>query len=300
MSNFTWPNQSADGNTVTLHRLNVETMFRFPDYFTKEWESANQDTVKLGAVIDVETTGLSQETDKVIEIGVRQFKFNRLTGEILSLEKSYSGFQDPKQPLSKEISELTGITDEMLAGQEIDWEKVNEILTHSVLVIAHNASFDRPFLDQHAAISKERIWGCSFQNVDWTKKGLPSQKLEILSVYHGFFNSAHRALSDAESLLYLLSLKDQTEKTPYFLELLNNARKPSAFIYATYAPFEAKDILRLRQYRWDNLAKVWGKRIFKDELEAEIAWLTEFVYKGKYAAKVEEVPTIDNFKMKKK
>ena len=298
MSTFNWVGKSADGKTITLHQLNFETMFRAPDYFTPEWEAEYQDLVRLGAVIDVETTGLMHDQDKIIEIGVRQFKFNRSTGEILSLEKAYGSLQDPRQEIKPEITALTGITNEMVKGKEIQWAEVDRILTEAQFVIAHNASFDRPFIDELSPASRERVWGCSFQQVDWTLKGLPSQKLEILSIYHGFFNGAHRALNDADSLLYLLSQKDQALGTPYFLELLTQARKSMVSVYATYSPFEAKDLLRARQYRWDSQGKVWSKKIPKEELQFEVRWLEMHVYQGTYKGRHEEISILDQFKAK--
>ncbi len=96
----------------------------------------------------------------------------------------------------------------MVKNQRIDWDAVNLILKDAEIIIAHNASFDRPFMDAHSLVSQEKLWGCSVKNINWLSKGYPSSKLELLSVYHGFFHSAHRALNDAESLLYILTFYD--------------------------------------------------------------------------------------------
>jgi DNA polymerase-3 subunit epsilon len=296
MSTFKWVGKSEDGNSITLKRLDVLAMFQFPSYATAEWIAANRDSIRMGAVLDVETTGLSHETDQIIEIGIRQFQFNRETGEILSLNAAYSAFQDPGVPIHEEITTLTGITDEMVKGQKINWEEVEKILSASHLVIAHNASFDRPFIDAKSTISNEKIWACSLKQVDWHKKGLPSQKLDVLSLYHGFFNDSHRALNDADSLLFLLSLRDQQLQSPYFFELLNEARKPMVMLHANFAPFEVKDALRDRKYRWNPQQKVWSKRLAKEELPNETVWLTEEVYRGTFRGQVEEIHAKDQFK----
>jgi DNA polymerase-3 subunit epsilon len=241
-SKFKWIGKSEDAKSVTLRQLD-ETMFRFPQIIM---DHVDADLVKTGVVVDVETSGLSPERDQIIEIGIRQFKFHRLTGEVLNLDQTYSAFQDPGIPLSEEIIQLTGITDDMVRGQKIDWNQVNQIFNASQIIIAHNAGFDRPFIDLHSSSSQEKIWGCSFKQVDWTKKGFPSQKLEILSIYHGFFTDAHRALNDADALLYLVSQTDQATQKPYLLELLQNAKKVTIHVVAAGAPFESKDHLRLR------------------------------------------------------
>jgi DNA polymerase-3 subunit epsilon len=298
MSLFQWIGKSEDGNTITLKKLDPHAMFRFPTYANEEWLRTHADLIRNGMVLDVETTGLSQEYDQIIEIGIRQFKFNRETGEILTLGDSYSEFQDPGVLLDEEVKNLTGITDEMVKGHSINWDQVNQMIESTHLIIAHNAGFDRPFIDARSSISAEKIWGCSFKQIDWSKKGLPSQKLDVLSIYHGFFNGSHRALNDADSLLYLLSLTDQQTHTPYFLELLNEARKPMVWVHATYAAFETKDALRERKYRWNAQEKVWSKRLSKDQVESEIEWLTTEVYRGTFRGKVDEIQAKDQFKVR--
>ena len=298
MSIFNRVGKSEDGKTITLKRLEIETMFCFPDYANSEWLRSHSDLVRSGAVLDVETTGLSQESDQIIEIGIRQFQFNRETGEILALGDSYCEFQDPGVPISDEVKVLTGISDEMVKGKNIEWNAVNRILDSSQIIIAHNASFDRPFIDARSHVSSEKIWACSLRQVDWTRKGLPSQKLDVLSFYHGFFNDSHRALNDADSLLYLLSLEDQQNKVPYFLELITEARKPMALVFATGAPFETKDALRERKYRWNPQEKVWSKRLAKDLVASETEWLSLEIYRGTFRGRIDEIQAKDQFKTK--
>ena len=244
----------------------------------------------------METTGLHHESSKVIEIGIRTFRFNRTTGELLEPLERYSAFEDPGEPLDEEIRNLTGLTDDMLKGQSIDWSTVDRLLSMSVIVIAHNASFDRPFVDKKSPVSREKIWGCSIKQLDWHGKGFTSQKLDVLSIYHGFFTDAHRALNDAEALLHLLSFTDPASEKPYLCELLEGARRPTVHVSATYSPFESKDLLRRRAYRWDPQGKVWWKEVQKETLEQEIRWLEEAVYGGTFRGKTREITPTDHFK----
>ncbi len=284
---FNWIGKSADGLTVTLQKLE--------NHHFKFSSCSNSDLIRVGSIIDVETTGLNQEADQVIEIGVRQFQFNRETGELIALGSSYSAFQDPGFPISAEVTQITGITDEMVKGQKIDWGLVDEILASSQIIIAHNASFDRPFIDARSAVSSKKIWGCSLKQIDWNAQGFTSQKLEILSIYHGFFNDAHRALSDSDSLLYLLSLKSKNS-SPYLKELLNQAKKVTIQMIASSSPFESKDHLRLRNYRWDASNKYWAKEIEKEQLSDELKWLEEVVYQGSFRGRYLEIQPVDHFK----
>jgi DNA polymerase-3 subunit epsilon len=293
---FPWVGKSGDGNTIILHKLH-EKMFSFPAYFNQDWCSANSDMIRVGAAIDVETTGLDQSKDKIIEIGLRIFKFNRLTGELLSLDSYYSDFQDPGELLADEVKVITGISDEMLKGKAINWEKVNALLSTCHIIIAHNAYFDRPFIDNQSAISKDKIWGCSFSQVDWKAYGFPSRKLEVLSIYHGFFTDAHRALNDSDALIYLLSMKNEKTGYPYLFELLDNSRKSIVLISATFAIYEKKDLLKSRNYKWEPQKKVWEKEIYQDQYDAEIKWLEETIYQGRFKGESKKIPTVDRFKI---
>lgn len=285
---FHWTLKSADGETVTLKKLK-------PNHFRLE-PCDDGAIVRFGAIIDVETTGLSHETDSVIEIGLRVFAFNRNTGALASLLDSYSEFQDPGVPLTPEIIQLTGITDEMVKGKKIDWNEVDRLLSKCQVVIAHNAAFDRPFIDRSSPISKNKIWACSFQQIDWAKKGFTSSKLEVLSIFHGFFTDAHRALQDSDALLYLLSQKDEGTKQAYLAELLSKAREPSTIVSALYSAFETKDILKAAQYRWEANQKCWTKEVPNSAIEAEVRFLEEKVYSGKFKGKLSEIQPVDRFK----
>jgi|SRR5579872_5805161 len=290
---FNWIGKSEDGNTVTLKKLSSE-MLSFPVSSELGFESSN--SIGIGAVIDVETTGLDLCKDKVIEIGLRLFKFSITTGEVISLDSYYSAFEDPNLPLSDRVQILTGINNAMLKGQNIDWNYINALLSKCQIIIAHNASFDRSFIDRNSEISKMKIWACSLKQIDWMSHGFTSHKLDLLSIYHGFFTDAHRALNDADALIYLLSLKNKISGTPYLLELLKNASKPSILVKAWNAPIKNKDLLKVNGYRWQVNQRVWDKTILEEHRETEIKWLTEDIYEGKCLAELRTIELIDHFK----
>jgi DNA polymerase III subunit epsilon len=292
---FRWLGRSEDGENIVLKRF--QSQFSFPDYATSDWMEKNHDLIRTGVVLDVETTGLSSKKDSIIEIGIRTFQFNRSRGHILKIGEGYSGLQDPGQPLSEFIQRLTGITDEDVRGLKIDWGKVNHLLSEAQLIIAHNAAFDRPFVDQFSEVSRNKVWACSLKQVDWTKNGFHTSKLEFLNIYHGFFTDSHRALADAEALLYLLSLPTPHDgETPYFRELLENARRPLIEVKAEHAPFEGKENLKQRGYGWDQAIRCWKKTIFKDSLDDEIAWLEAMAYNGAFKGSTRDIAPLDQFK----
>ena len=59
-----------------------------------------------------------------------------------------SFLEDPHCPIPDAITELTGITEEMVRGKRIDDARVAALLAEASLIVAHNASFDRPFIER--------------------------------------------------------------------------------------------------------------------------------------------------------
>lgn len=99
-----------------------------------------------GIILDTETTGLDARKDEIIEIGVIAFTFDA-SGRIGDVTGIYGGLQQPSVSIPSDITRLTGITDEMVAGQSIDVAALKELIEPADLVIAHNAGFDRPFCE---------------------------------------------------------------------------------------------------------------------------------------------------------
>ena len=100
-------------------------------------------------VFDIETTGFSAVTDRIIEIGAVKVEDGKITDK-------FSTFVNPKRPIPFRITELTGITDEMVIGS-LDIETILpqfiEFIGDAVLV-AHNASFDVGFIEQNCKRQK--------------------------------------------------------------------------------------------------------------------------------------------------
>ena len=73
--------------------------------------------------------------------------------------------------------------------------------------------------------------------------------------------------------------------------LLESAREPSLRVWALGSPFESKDVLKARGYRWEADRKVWYRDVGAVERESECTWLKESVYGGSGAGV--EVETFD-------
>jgi DNA polymerase-3 subunit epsilon len=76
--------------------------------------------------------------------------------------------------------------------------------------------------------------------------------------------------------------------------LLQNARTPDIKVSALGSPFESKDLLKERGYRWQPDKKIWATTISKKRLDEEVSWLKQHVYGGKSFKLVQEVMTAKN------
>jgi DNA polymerase III subunit epsilon len=261
----------ADPNYRVLRRLNS-------DYAGGPQISGGG--VRRAAIVDVETTGMNSQVDQVIDLGVVVFEYGAESGQVGPIVGRYSGLEDPGRPIPPESMKIHGITDEMVKGKRLDEGAVAEVLQDVELVIAHNAGFDRPFLETRLPLFDELPWGCSIRDVDWKAHGMGSSALEFLSFRAGFFYDAHRAEMDCLAVLAVLSSPLGTTGKTALHALLERARESSYQVAALRSHFDTKDLLKARGYRWNPDIKVWVGEIAGAARDAEFAWLREAVYGG--------------------
>jgi DNA polymerase-3 subunit epsilon len=287
------PGAAAPTAVAPTLAMETEAMARLleahPDYRLQrrllprlQWPVQASASVTRVVVLDTETTGLDSSKDAIIELALLCVDIDNATGLPVGEVQVYDGLEDPGRPIPKEVVALTGLTDDDVRGQKIDEARVLELLKDADLVIAHNAGFDRPFAEQRMRRFAELPWGCSFADIDWKAQGRSSAKLESLAHAQGWFYDAHRAEMDCHALLAVLATQLPKLSHTGLAHLLTAAKAPSFRVQATMAPFEAKDKLRTRGYRWNAEQRVWHTRIGDaDSLQAEFAWLKENVYSGR-------------------
>jgi DNA polymerase-3 subunit epsilon len=235
-------------------------------------------------VLDTETTGLNHGADKIIELALLRVDVDVATGLPVGAVTVYDGLEDPGVPISPEIVAITGITSAMVAGHRLDEARIASLLEGIDLVIAHNAAFDRPFCEARIPAFAQLPWGCSFADIDWKKEGQSSAKLEYLAFDKGWFYEAHRAEVDCHALLAVLGQPLPNSKVTGLAKIWAASQGTSYRLQATNAPFEAKDLLKARAYRWHAEQRVWHIRLGSEaDLDAECAWLKAEVYAGRNA-----------------
>ncbi|MEY4420825.1 MAG: hypothetical protein RLZZ498_1421, partial [Pseudomonadota bacterium] len=169
-------------------------------------------------------------------------------------------------------------------GQHIDDARVAAFVKDASVVIAHNASFDRPFVEARWPLFAQLDWACSIKDIDWKEEGFGSAKLEYLLSTQGYFYEAHRAEADCWALLELLNqVLPQSQQTA-LLTVLLTLNQPQQKVYAINSPFETKDKLKARNYRWAAELRCWTRVVAgAAEMTQELEWLKHHVYAGRSA-----------------
>ena len=236
---------------------------------------------RTAILLDTETTGLDHARDEIIELGMVKFDYSA-DGRIICVRDTFSAFNEPSAPISAEVTALTGITDEMVAGQRFDDAAVTAFAESGVIMIAHNSDFDRRFVERYWPVFEHKAWGCSMSEIDWRKHGFAGAQLGYLLNGAGYFHQAHRAVDDCHALLEVLAFELPTIGSPALALLLETARKPTMRVWAEQTAFELKDSLKRRGYRWndgsDGRPKSWFIDVDETALEDEIAFLRTQIY----------------------
>jgi DNA polymerase III epsilon subunit family exonuclease len=148
-------------------------------------------------VFDLETTGLNPHHDRIIEIGAQKFVNGELVGEFSTLIAC-------PYPLSQVITQITGITDEMLVGQPPVEQVLEEFLSfmQGCILVAHNAIFDIGFIKASLKrMGVELAWP-TFCTLKLARQLLPElgrNNLDTLADHFGLeFEARHRSIGDVK------------------------------------------------------------------------------------------------------
>ena len=278
----------ASGQYRVLRKLGGRTRLNAPD----------GSPTRLGLFVDVETTGLEPVRHEIIELAMVPFVFG-LDGRIFEIGEPFHELREPAEPIPPEVTAITGITDEMVAGKVIDPERVTAFAAPAALVVAHNAGFDRRFLERFCATFTTKPWACSMTQVPWTEEGHEGVKLAYLASGAGFYYDKHRAVHDCLAAIELLARPLPKSGALALARLLEQARRPSWRIWAEGAPFDLKDALKARGYRWNaeygGAPRAWYIDVDEAAREAELSFLNREIYRRQGAPIIKLIDAHDRF-----
>lgn len=228
--------------------------------------------MEIVILVDVETTGLNPETDKIIELGAVAYdpEKKKILGTFSQLCKP-----GKENPVSNEITQITGITQKEVETFGVSegtllynfeqwfgiWA-VDEV--NQIFFAAHNAPFDKGFL---LALKEASLFG--FNDYRWidTKEDLPfpnsvtSRKLiHLVPEICGFVNPfSHRALFDAISTAKLLGAFDW--------ELVKRRINQEKWRVTALVTYHERETAKEAGFRWNGNA--WQKDLYESELQEQ-------------------------------
>jgi DNA polymerase-3 subunit epsilon len=278
------------GEYRVLRRLPFREHFSAPTGFTK-----------VGVLFDVETTGLDTASDEVVELGMVKFSYHS-DGTVAAVLDRFSSFNEPSRTIPEEAIKLHGITNEMAAGHKIDGDAITAFAADAAIIIAHNAAFDRKFAERYWPVFANKPWACSVNQIEWRAHGFEGSRLGYLLNGIGMFHRSHRAVDDCHALLEILAHTiSSTDRTALSL-LLENARRKTIRIWAEQAPFDLKDELKKRGYRWspgdEGRPKAWYIDVDEAKRDNEIAYLRKSIYLRDVDLFVQTLSAIDRFSLR--
>lgn len=179
---------------------------------------------RVAIVLDVETTGLNPQIDEILELAMTLFRYDPMTGRVLEVVRRYSGLREPSCRIPLAASQVHGITQQTVRGRLLDYRKIHQMAGQADFVVAHNAEFDRGFVERLMPSFRSRTWLCSLYGIDWHAKGFRDRSLEGLAKAHKInISLAHRADADVETLLALLSCESREGGRSHLFQLLRDA-----------------------------------------------------------------------------
>ncbi|MBY0305089.1 MAG: hypothetical protein K2W86_08085 [Sphingomonas sp.] len=124
---------------------------------------------------------------------------------------------------------------------------------------------------------------------------------ELLSGFNYFFD-AHRAVDDCEAGIALLTMKLPKSGERVLSSVLKTARQPTWRIFADAAPFEMKDVLKHRGYKWNADRalgpRAWWKEVPSDLIDAEVDFLQSEIFRSPVHLPMFEITAFQRYSMR--
>ncbi len=269
----------ADGLLELLELLEQDERYRVlravPRPYTDMPEDGMPPQGRCIALIDVESTGLDVEQDKLIELAI-MLLFVDDDGKVLRHIAPASWLEDPQVAIDPKITQITGLAAHHLLGKAINDRAASALIDRADICVAHNASFDAAWIERRFPEHAAKAWGCSLKEIDWLSLDFEGRSQQHLLSQAGWFANAHRAADDVWSLFHLLNQQQcdpgSNHQRTHLQRLLHTSAKITARVEAVHAPYSAKDRLKARGYRWNAGRKFWWTELAQSDLAAERAW----------------------------
>lgn len=213
-------------------------------------------------ICDVETTGLSPDTDRIIEIGAVLYSVKHRTVLAQHATLIDGGIGNAAEEINRipAAALVDGYVPARIPAE------FSAMARHAQVFAAHRAEFDQSFVaaaDSELAASMS--WVCTKFDVEWPRSK-PGASLVNVALDHGVpVVSAHRALTDC---MLLAEVFRRCQQAKCDLEaMLVRALRPKVRVVANL-PRSCNDELKAHGFRWNPDRSQWWKTVFADEVAA--------------------------------
>ena len=213
--------------------------------------------------LDIETTGLSPESDRIIEVGA--VVWDTEVDKPIAMMNHLITIGDKK--LSNKVISLTNITDIDLESFGIDEQvalgELLKLADKCEYIVAHNGNeFDKSFIDKALNkynLSLDKPWIDTLYDVPYSED-ITSKKLSYLAEFHGYSNEfTHRALFDVLMMLQICSCFD-------WQEIIELQKLPVVTITANVS-YEEREEAKSAGFYFDRNTSQWKKNIKSNQLD---------------------------------
>lgn len=207
--------------------------------------------MRYAALIDLETTGLSHETDRAIEAAVTVYDLVAAS-PIYSFASLMRATENPAEAINRIPVDALKDAPEPAAV----WQRVGNLLTRADVVVAHRKEFDMSFTPP--AVRDTKPWVCSKFELQWPR-GKEGDSLVSLALAHDLgVAQAHRATADVDMLARLFTRA--RELGADLVEMMRYGLLPRA-TYQALVSFDDKEKAKAAGFGWEPATKRWTKRL---------------------------------------
>jgi DNA polymerase III subunit epsilon len=169
-----------------------------------------------------------------------------------------------------------------------------------VIVVAHNANFDRKFVERYSSFRKH--WACSATEVEWRKLGFDGSRLGYLLAGIGLFHQAHRAIDDCHALIEILSANVPKLNRSAFAILLEGARRKTSTDMGRAVSVRAQGRAEEAWLKWsdgtDGRLRSWYIDVDDAGKADEIDFLLKTIYLQDVDQRIQFVNAMNRFSVR--
>ena len=214
--------------------------------------------------VDTETTGLDCTVDRITEIGAVLYDWN--PGIPLRI---FSVLVIPEKPIPEEVMKVNGITEAMIENygvlEEDALRELSTLICEADYLMAHNAAFDRGFIDQaflrRKMTAPEKPCLCTREDIKYPAE-ITTRKLSYLAAEAGFVNPfRHRAIFDVLTML-------KTAEEHNLEDIIKRSLEPTVYVQA-HVSFDEKELAKAKMFQWCGPKKIWWKALKENDYREE-------------------------------